>query len=253
MKKLIVPITIFIICLILLVFSGINLIFWYIDNKDINSEVNLVQSITPVKVITVTDDTQSDAQEEQYISADLSEIKKLNSEVKGWINIPNTNVNYPYAQHKNNSYYLNHSFDKSKNNAGWIFMDYRNNSTEFDKNTIIYGHNRLDGSMFGSLNNLTKKDYLNDTTEHYIYISTDKYNYVFEIFSIYRIETTDDYLQTVFKDNEFTEWLKMIKKRSMYDFKIDLTENDKIITLSTCYKHVKKLVIHGKLIREQLK
>lgn len=252
MKKLIIPITIFAICVILLVFSGINLIFWYIDNKDINSEVDLVQSITPVKVVTVTDDTQ-DTKEEQYISADLVEIQKLNNEVKGWINIPSTNVNYPYVQHKNNSYYLNHSFDKSKNGAGWLFMDYRNNSLELDKNTIIYGHNRLDGSMFGSLNNLTKKSYLNSKTPHLIYISTTKYNYVFEIFSIYRIETTDDYLQTVFKDNEFQEWLNLIKKRSMYDFKVDLNDTDKIITLSTCYKHVKKLVVHGKLIREQLK
>ena len=253
MKNLILPLTIFVICLILLVFSGFNLILWYIDNQDISSEVDLVQEITPVKVITVADDLQENTKKEQYITADLREVQKLNSEVKGWINIPNTNVNYPYVQHKDNSYYLNHSFDKSKNKAGWLFMDYRNKADMLDYNTIIYGHNRLDGSMFGSLNNLTKKKYLNDNTEHYIYISTDKYNYVFEIFSIYRIDTTDDYLKTTFKDNEFLEWIELIKNRSMYDFKIDIDEYDKIITLSTCYKHVKKLVIHGKLIREQLK
>lgn len=236
----------------MLVFSGFNLILWYIDNQDISSEVDLVQDITPVKVITIADEKNS-SKETQYITADLGEIQKLNKEVKGWINIPFTNVNYPYVQHKDNSYYLNHSFDKSKNKAGWLFMDYRNNALELDDNTIIYGHNRLDGSMFGSLNNLTKKNYLNDTTEHIIYLSTDNYNYVFEIFSIYRIETTDDYLKTTFKDHEFADWLSLVKKRSMYNFDVEVDESDKVITLSTCYKHVKKLVIHGKLIRQQLK
>lgn len=253
MKKLIVPIVIFVICLILLVFSGFNLVLWYIDNQDISSEIDLVQEITPVKVITIADENQESAKKEQYIAADLKEIQKLNSEVRGWINIPYTDVNYPYVQHKDNSYYLNHSFDKSKNKAGWVFLDYRNNSDELDSNTIIYGHNRLDGSMFGSLNNLTKKNYLNDNTEHLIYISTDKYNYVFEVFSIYRIETTDDYLKTTFRADEFSEWIKLISGRSMYDFNVNVLENDKIITLSTCYKHIKKLVVHGKLIREQLK
>ncbi|MCX4365772.1 MAG: class B sortase [Bacilli bacterium] len=252
MKKLIVPIIIFVVCLIMLVFSGFNLVLWYIDNQDISSEVDLVQDITPVKVITIADEKNS-SKETQYITADLGEIQKLNKEVKGWINIPFTNVNYPYVQHKDNSYYLNHSFDKSKNKAGWLFMDYRNNALELDDNTIIYGHNRLDGSMFGSLNNLTKKNYLNDTTEHIIYLSTDNYNYVFEIFSIYRIETTDDYLKTTFKDHEFADWLSLVKKRSMYNFDVEVDESDKVITLSTCYKHVKKLVIHGKLIRQQLK
>ncbi len=236
----------------MLVFSGFNLVLWYIDNQDISSEVDLVQDITPVKVITIADEKNS-SKETQYITADLGEIQKLNKEVKGWINIPFTNVNYPYVQHKDNSYYLNHSFDKSKNKAGWLFMDYRNNALELDDNTIIYGHNRLDGSMFGSLNNLTKKNYLNDTTEHIIYLSTDNYNYVFEIFSIYRIETTDDYLKTTFKDHEFADWLSLVKKRSMYNFDVEVDESDKVITLSTCYKHVKKLVIHGKLIRQQLK
>lgn len=253
MKKLIVPITIFIICLILLVFSGFNLVVWHLDNQNISSEVDLVQEITPVKVITIEDDTGKDVQKEQYVTADLKETQKINDEVKGWINIPNTNVNYPFVQHKDNSYYLTHSFDRSKNKAGWIFMDYRNKNDELDKNTIIYGHNRLDGSMFGSLSNLTKKEYLNDKQEHLIYISTDNYNYVFEIFSIYRTESTDDYLKTAFNDNEFLEWIKIMKNRSIYDFKVNINKNDKIITLSTCYKHTKKLVIQAKLIREQLK
>ncbi|MDE6292215.1 MAG: class B sortase [Bacilli bacterium] len=253
MKKLIIPICIFIITLILLIFSGFNLVLWHIDNQKTNSEVELAQSITPVNVITVSDDSKNDSKEETYITADITETKKLNSEIKGWINIPGTNVNHPFVQHKNNSYYLNHSLDRSKNNAGWIFLDYRNNSEELDKNTILYGHNRRNGSMFGSLNKLTKKACLNDSSEHNIYISNRKYNYVFEIFSIYRIETTDDYIKTSFTDDEFADWLELIKNRSIHNFNVDLTKDDKVLTLSTCYENEKKLAIHAKLIRIQPK
>ncbi len=248
MKKLIIPTIIFLIASILLIFSGINVIFWYIDNQEISSSVEYVQNITPIDVITVTDEEKEEKKD--YITADLTQIKQINSEVVGWLNIPYTKVNYPVLKHKDNAYYLNHSFDKSKNKAGWIFMDYRSNPTNLDKNTVIYGHNRLDGSMFGSLNKLTEKGYLN-ANEHLIYLSTEKYNYVFEIFSIYRIDTTDDYLQMSFKDNEYINWLTTLKERSIHDFAIEVTKNDKIITLSTCYKHVKKLVVHAKLIRMQ--
>lgn len=246
MKKLIVPQIIFCLMLFLLIFSAINVVLWYKDNKDISSHVKLVQNITPIKVITVTDNEKK----EDYLTADFDEIKKINNEVVGWLNIPNTNVNYPVLQHSNNSYYLNHSFDKTKNNAGWVFMDYRNSKTELENNTIIYGHNRLDGSMFGSLKNLTKKDYL-DGKSHVIYLSTPEHNYAFEIFSIYRIDTTDDYIKTEFKNNDYVDWLELMKSRSIYDFKVDISEDDKIITLSTCYKHVKKLVVHAKLVRTQ--
>lgn len=251
MKKITIFKVAFLIFLIIFIFSLIHIIIWWQDNKEISSSVKLVQEVTPVKIITLTDEQASE--EESYVQADLTEINKINSEVVGWLNIPNTKINYPVVKHSDNSFYLTHSFDFSKNSAGWVFMDYRNNPDNQNQNTIIYGHNRLDGSMFGSLSNLTKKDYLNDETEHLIYLSTDKANYVYEIFSIYYIDTTDDYLKIDFEDGTFNEWIKMLKERSMYDFKSDISSNDQILTLSTCYKHVRKLAVHAKLIRSQTK
>lgn len=250
MKKIRISIFIFIIALIAFVFSSINIIIWWQDNHDIESEVKLVQEVTPVKLITLTDEQANE--EENYVSADLTEIKKINDEVVGWINIPETSINYPVVKHNDNSFYLTHSFDKSKNNAGWVFLDYRNNINT-EHNTIIYGHNRLDGSMFGSLSNLTKKEYLNDSKEHLIYLSTQDTNYVYEIFSLYYIDTTDDYVRIDFNDDEYSNWIDMITNRSMYDFKNTPSSSDQILTLSTCYKHVKKLVVHAKLIRSQVK
>lgn len=248
MKKLLIPTIIFLISFVLLVFSGANVILWEIDNKDIESKVNLVQNMTPINVITVTDETTKE--EENYLTADFTKIKELNSDTIAWLNVPETKINYPVLQSKDNSYYLNHSFDKKKNKAGWVFMDYRNNSSITDSNTVIYGHNRLDGSMFSSLNNLTKKDYLNKE-EHLIYLSTPEYNYVYEIFSIYRIDSTDDYIKSNFLSDEFNHWLELVKNRSIYNFHIDVTNTDKVLTLTTCYKNVKKTVVHAKLIRKQ--
>lgn len=250
MKKVRISIFIFIIALIALIFSFINIVIWWQDNNDIESEVKLVQDVTPVKIVTLTDEQAQE--EESYVSADLTEISKINDEVVGWINVPDTEVNYPIVKHHDNSFYLTHSFDKSKNNAGWIFLDYRNNINQ-NRNTIIYGHNRLDGSMFGSLDNLTKKEYLNNNKEHLIYVSTPDKNYVYEIFSLYRIDTTDDYIQIDFRDEEYHDWLNMITNRSIYNFNNNPSSNDQILTLSTCYKHVKKLVVHAKLIRSQAK
>lgn len=247
MKKLIIPTTIFILAIILFIFSGIKVLLWQLDNQEIEKKVDLVQNITPIKVLTEEDEKSVD---KSYLSADLSAVIKLNSDTVAWLNIPETKVNYPVLKAQDNNYYLQHSFDKKKNKAGWIFMDYRNNAFMTDSNTVIYGHNRLDNSMFSSLNNLTKKAYLNKK-EHLIYLSTPEYNYVYQIFSIYHIDNTDDYIQTNFTDNEFTSWLDLVKNRSLYNFKINVANKDKILTLTTCYKHVKKTVVHAKLIRKQ--
>ncbi len=250
MKKIKISIFVFVVALITLIFSFFNIIIWWGDNHEIESAIKLVQEVTPVKVITLTDEEVSE--EESYVSADLTEINKINDEVVGWINIPNTSINYPIVKHADNSFYLTHSFDKSKNKAGWVFMDYRNNINFDDKNTIIYGHNRLDGSMFGSLSNLTQKDYLN-SQDHLIYLSTPEANYVYEIFSLYHIDTTDDYLKIDFDNQTFNEWVTMVTNRSIHNFQREISSDDQTLTLSTCYKHVKKLVVHAKLIRSQTK
>ena len=85
---------------------------------------------------------------------DFNKLFSVNNETVGWISVPNTSINYPVAKTNDNSFYLNHSFDKSKNTAGWIFADYRNSFNGQDKNIIVYGHNRMDSSMFATLKNL---------------------------------------------------------------------------------------------------
>ena len=260
-----------IICLILLgiiIFSGYNIVIWLIENKKIaNLEKNINESVI-IEEIPDTEETIIIEQEEKpnktdpywdyiqlnLIDVDFTELKKINKSTKGWLYVGGTNINYPFVQHKDNKFYLNHSFDKKYNSAGWVFADYRNKLDGTDKNTIIYAHGRLDKSMFGSLRNIIKTDWYNNTDNLIVKISTEKENTLWQVFSVYKIKTTNDYIQTEFySDDEYLNFLNKLQKRSKFDFNTDITSTDKILTLSTCYDDNYKIVLHAKLIKKEAK
>ena len=88
------------------------------------------------------------------INVDFNELKNINENVVGWIQVNGTNINYPFVHTSNNDFYLTHSFDDSYNSAGWVFADSSNKLDGTDRNIVIYGHNRRDGGMFGTLKNI---------------------------------------------------------------------------------------------------
>ena len=87
------------------------------------------------------------------IDVDFTELKKVNSDVKGWIQVNGTNINYPFVQTKDTKFYLNHSFDKKYNDAGWVFLDYRNNIDLSNKNNIEKNITILKESENPAINN----------------------------------------------------------------------------------------------------
>ena len=116
---------------------------------------------------------------------------------------------------------------------------------------VIYAHGRVDGTMFGSLKNVLTDEWMQQE-QYYIKISTLSYNYLFEIFSAYHIKTTNDYLITNFSSNqEYREFLDKIKRRSMVSFDTTISTQNKILTLSTCYNNREKMVVHGKLVKQE--
>ena len=129
-------------------------------------------------------------------------------------------------------------------------MDYRNSSIMDNKNTVIYGHNLINKTAFGSLSSLFTDKWFNNSN-HKIIIYTLDGNYTFEIFSVYYKEPESYYLNTNFSsDNDYLFFLKSLKSRSIYDFNVELNSEDKIITLSTCTDNNKgRKVVHAKLIR----
>lgn len=259
---------IILICTAIFIISIVNILKWTIDNKKTDKQTEI---ITNIKVIEeVNDDENTEIIEQpitidknapywnfikmNLIDADFNELKQINKDVKGWIQVNGTNINYPYVQASDNDFYLNHSFDKSSNGAGWIFMDYRNNPQEFDKNTIIYGHGRSNTSMFGTLKNILKSSWFKDSNNYVIKLATEQENSLWEVFSVYKIPTTSDYLQIKFSsDEEFQNFANKLIERSAYNFNTPVNSTDKIITLSTCWNDEEKVVMHAKLIKTQKK
>ena len=119
-----------------------------------------------------------------FMNVNFDELLSKNSDTVGWIKIDGTSVNYPVVQTSDNDYYLSHAFNKKKNSGGWIFADYRVDFEDFGKNTIIYGHNMNNKTMFGSVPQMLYKSYLNNSNNYYIKISTPTCNTVWKLFSI---------------------------------------------------------------------
>lgn len=239
--------------LILMVVSLIKIIDINHDNSVTKESIRKINSIINADTPNKKDIYDMDFWDDILNDVDISELKSINESVIGWIKVDGTNINYPFVQSNDNKYYLSHSFDKSKTTAGWIFLDYRNNFIEMDKNTIIYAHARKDKSMFGSLRNTLTNKWLKDENMHTVKIITDTKKSYWQVFSVYHIPTTSDYIKIKFKDiGEYSQFLDKIKKRSIKKFNVALDENDNILTLSTCYGKKEKLVLHAKLIKEEV-
>lgn len=265
--KNIILILMFLILFITLNISIYNIIKWKLDSNKTNEEINTIQENANIEEVQDNKGTEIIKQakkipkENPYwdyikmnmIDVNFDNLKKINSDVVGWIKVNGTNINYPFVQSKDNKYYLTHSFNKSYNNAGWVFLDYRNNNIN-NRNTIIYAHGRTDKTMFGTLRKVLNNGWINNTNNYVIKISTEKENSLWQIFSIYHIPTTNDYLQTEFKDErEYQRFLNILKNRSNHNFNTSITSNDTILTLSTCYNDSEKMVVHAKLIKKQKK
>lgn len=189
-----------------------------------------------------------------FQNVDLEALKEKNNDTVGFINVKNTNINYPIVQATNNDYYLNHAYDKSYNEAGWVFMDYRNNNFN-DFNTIIYGHGRLNKTVFGSLKDLLKDSWQSNKDNYTLTISSLTMNYVYQIFSIYTIDAESYYIKTEFDTNEDKQdWITEMNNRNTSIIYSPANINDKIITLSTCLNNDNgRVVVHAKLIKQQAK
>jgi len=256
---LIVLFAIIVVCLV-------KIVFWLKDNKTTSEVVNDITNNTNIEEKKDDENTELVNKEENttsdywyyikfpLIDVDINKLKEKNSDTVGWINVNNTNINYPFVQTKDNSYYLNHSFDKKYNEAGWVFLDYRNNNDLNNKNTILYAHSRLDKTMFGSLSKVLKSSWYNNKDNHIIRLSTDTENTLWQIFSVYKIPEESYYITTNFNSNkEYTKFLNTIKQRSIHNFNTNLDANDKILTLSTCYSDTERTVVHAKLIKRSPK
>ena len=172
-----------------------------------------------------------------------------NEDYRGWIKVENTNIDYPILQGNDNAYYLDKDINKEYLASGSIFMNYLNNGFN-DENTVLFGHNMKNGTMFGQLKKYKESDFFYGNNDIDIELSNGD-NLKYKVFSVYITNVEDNYIKTKFDNkDEYKDFLERIKNKSIYKSEIDLNEDDKIITLSSCSYEFDdaRIVVHGKLI-----
>lgn len=178
-------------------------------------------------------------------------LKAQNPDVAAWIQIPALSVSYPVVQGKDNSYYLHHMFDGQENKNGSIFIDYHNQPDFTDSNTIIYGHNMKNGSMFGTLDRYQEKSLFEQYPCFYIYLPDGILEY--RVVSCYAGRTGSvGYTYRFPEQEDFQDFLEKILSYASYNTGTEVTDTDHIVTLSTCVNSNRnyRYLVHGKLERK---
>lgn len=213
-----------------------------------------LQQTEPATVEKVTDASQDSetvtesAEPEEEIPIDFEELWETNPDVYAWIVIPGTDINYPILQHPiDDSYYLNHNIDGSTGRPACIYTESLNSKDFTDNNTVIYGHNMRNGTMFAQLHKFEDKDFFDEHREIIIYLPDKVLHYkIFAVHNyddrhlLYSFDFSDkavykDYLESIFSIDD---------KNANIDTEMTVTENDKIITLATCVYKKPSLRFH---------
>ena len=150
---------ILIVCICGLIYSGKMLYTWIMNNIESNNIMNDVNDIAGVSDIKEDEDPGAE------FGLDFEALLAYNSDIVGWIRIPNTSISYALVQADDNNKYLRHSLDLTWNEFGWPFLDYKNSPDFTDRNTVIYGHNIVSGLMFADLANIYNGSLGNDVTD----------------------------------------------------------------------------------------
>lgn len=185
-------------------------------------------------------------------TVDFEALRETSPDIIGWLALPDTAINYPVTQADDNEYYLHHLYDGTYNKTGCLFADYENQENFSDRNTIIYGHNMRDGSMFATLNEYDEQSYYDGHPQ--MYLVTPDGGYVVEIFTAFVAKPSESGSDTSpwrlsFKDDgAYTTWLSEMAGRSVIETDVTVTSSDKVLTLSTCTPGgASRFIVMGKL------
>lgn len=207
------------------------LLSWNMDNDNVKSI--LVKYNTPQRTsIDVTNGVSGTS----LLSLDLQKWVMLNPETVGYLSYKCAGINYPVVQTKDNDYYLTHDIKKENNKAGWVFGDYRDDFDSLGDSTVIYAHNRRDGSMFAHLNSLSN-DSLMVKKNRVVLLQTINNSFAFEIFSVFDTSVDFQFNKTKFEsDIEKSKYLKRVQGLCIFSSlqNVQVNTNDKLLILSTC-------------------
>ena len=185
---------------------------------------------------------------EESFGIHWKELRQVNPQIAGWVQIPGGDISYPVVQGEDNSFYLSHSFERKEDLFGTIFLDWRNRKRFQDSHSFLYGHNMEGNMMFANLNRYESQEYLEQCPEIYLYTPWKKYRYL--IFSVEQAEegsTSFSYGQKL-KSTEFKDLLQYMKNRSFYDTGVEPEAFAPILTLVTCNSRLDeniRMLVHG--------
>ena len=180
---------------------------------------------------------------------DFAPLQAINPDIVAWLRIPGV-LEYPVVRGEDNSYYLNHTVQKTYNIAGSIFLDYRNERDFSDSKNIIYGHNMKDGSMFGGLKAYMDSEFFRKSP--CIRIFRQGKWIVCPIFSCHVVQENDHSpYQAGMTKTEREAYFTAMSQQSLYDTGIKKYENEDFLTLSTCHGWGKRLVLHAIIPHEE--
>ena len=233
-------------------YAAFNLYHIYTEYKKGTDEYNQIEEMAVTERDADSGEVAGpNAQLKPPIEVDFDKLKSVNEDVVGWIYVDALpDISYPIVKGKDNQTYLHQTYEKNYNFAGTIFVDYENSGDFSDCNTLVYGHNMKNGSMFGHLKKFREDDRLYKQ-DKYFWILTPERNYRYEIISAYTTGVNSD-TYTLFKGpgEEFEKYLETIKGYSeIQTDDTDLTIKDKILTLSTCTGNEStRFVVQGKRV-----
>ena len=217
------------------------------DYSDAQDMAGLPQVTEPVPEM--LPEEEIDPVAEALRATDLAALQAVNEDVAGWIQIPDTVISYPVMHGENNDLYLDHTWDLKTNAVGAIFMDFRNSGDLSDFNTIIYGHNMRDDSMFGELHNFKNPEFL--AAHPYVYVADESGCRRYEIFAAYEVSVSsaESYQLEFADDADKQAFLDKCIALSGGDTEIVPTPADQVLTLSTCtgWGHSTRWVIQAVL------
>lgn len=232
------------VCVVVMVVCGYLLADKYIEEK---SSKNFIEDL---KGDYVSHSGGSESDEPDDLVIDFDALKKVNSDIVGWIICEDTKIDYPIVRGRTNDDYLYTLYNGKNNRTGSIFMDYRNSSDFSDKNTVIYGHNMKNGSMFAALSDFKSNDYYNDHSVMYVYTPTQKYK--LELISGYVTDADGEWFETFSKsDAEITQYMKDTMSKSTFKSDVVIGDNDRFVTLATCsYEYDDaRYIVHARITK----
>lgn len=182
-------------------------------------------------------------------NVDFEKLTGINSDCIGWISACSNRIDYPIVKSKDNVEYLTKTVTGAENKSGAIFAD-KDCTDPFNQfQTLVFGHNMKNGSMFHYLVNYRDKDYYDN--HRLIYVRTEHQLLTYEVFAAYREAASDSCIyDSVLNPDDRAAFLKKVKEKSLYNTNVQLSTSDRILTLVTCEytQDDFRMFVHAKLI-----